>query len=1264
MQCFLARSSFTTWFRLVSAAAWQHLGVVHSTTLMKSNRILLPVLASVVFSLAAAAAPADPLENGFLNPPDSAKPQTWWHWMNGNITTNGITADLEAMKQIGLGGATIVNVDSGIPRGPVNFMSPEWREDFKFAVQEANRLGLELCVENCAGWSSSGGPWNTVTNAMQRVTTSELRVTGPTNFNATLPQPPTTLDFYRDIAVLAFPAPDGEGVRMMDSAPVASASSDEPPGNKLTDGDSRTFIRLPVPQTGQPQYAQLEFRKPFSARTVKITGGRGIPECSGEIQVSDDGTTFRDLRPFAFGRRGSVIRTVSLGAKPVAARFWRVQFTSSAATATNIPLAEIELAPRLTIENVDAKDGFNGAAVLSASDAEDAADGTVHRRQIVDLTSKLTGGGILNWRVPTGEWVILRLGCTPTGVKNHPAPTEGEGLECDKFSKAALDAHWAGFMQKILDDIGPLAGKTLDSSLIDSYEVGGQNWTKYFREEFQKRRGYDLLEFLPAFTGRVVDNPALSERFLWDVRRTIADLFAEYYFGHFAELCRQHGLMNAVEPYTGPFESMQSGATADVVMGEFWSGTQGHPSVKLAASIAHTYGKTIVGAESFTARPDVGRWQNDPASLKTLGDLMYCQGLNRYVFHRYAMQPWTNRWPGMTMGQWGFHFERTVTWWDEGKPWIDYITHCQFLLQQGRAVADAAYFTGESAPVEMRVGNPALAAGYDYDAINADVLLHGATVKNGRITLTSGANYAALILPPDDVNMTPQTLQRIGELVRAGATVVGPRPQHSPSLTDFPKCDAQVRKLASELWGKCDGSHVLENSCGNGRVVWGKALADVFAEQDLKPDFEFHGDSDATHLAYVHRVSGAADIFFVSNQRRQFDSAGCTFRVSGKIPELWYPETGLIEPAPVWSAQAGRTTVRLDFEPAGSVFVIFRHAADGADHVVAVSGNTSAESSGGPKLEIQHAIYTATDGTNGMDVTAKLSKLVRDGQLAVEANNSFFGVDPAVNQVKELRVDYTLDGQPGHATVPENETLTLPAMTTRGQSPQWEASVAAGGVPVVKAWSNGRVELRKASGKVLRADATDLPAPQEISGEWNLSFPPNWGAPPSLALDKLISWTDHTNAGVRYFSGTATYEKDIEIPAERLNAGRELWLDLGAVKNFAEVSLNGQDFGVLWKPPFRVNVTVAAKPGMNKLIVKVTNLWPNRLIGDEQLPPDVEWNGKQLAAWPQWLLDGKPSPTGRLTFTTWHHWTKDSPLLESGLLGPVTLRTAEIVPAN
>jgi len=334
------------------------------------------------------------------------------------------------------------------------------------------------------------------------------------------------------------------------------------------------------------------------------------------------------------------------------------------------------------------------------------------------------------------------------------------------------------------------------------------------------------------------------------------------------------------------------------------------------------------------------------------------------------------------------------------------------------------------------------------------------------------------------------------------------------------------------------------------------------------------------------------------------------------------------------------------------------------DHFVSAggSGSIAAKHAILQKLEIQHAIYTAADGAGEMDVTSKLSGLMRDGQLVVNANNDAFGRDPAAGHGKELRVDYTLDGNPGHIVAHENETLTLPSVATVGQAPQWEPSIAANGLSVMKAWDNGSIELRTADGKILRAEAANLPASQEITGAWNLNFPPNWGAPPSVTLERLISWTDQTNDGVRYFSGTATYERDIEISADRLDTGRELWLDLGVVKNFAQVFLNGQDFGILWKPPFRVNVTGPAKSGINKLMIKVTNLWPNRLIGDEQLPEDVEWRADGgLARWPKWLLDGKPSPTGRLTFTTWHHYTKNSPLLESGLLGPVTLRTAEVI---
>ncbi len=1192
--------------------------------------------------------------------------------MNGNVTREGITADLEAMKRVGIGGAQIFNADCGIPAGPVKFMSPEWLELVKHAAQEAQRLGLELCMHNCAGWSSSGGPWNTPEHGMQDLTSSERRVTGPKHFSEVLPAPPAKLDAYRDIVVLAFPAPAG---------------------------------------------------------TNKAPG---------------------------------------------------------------------KLVPRAAM---------------------------------VDLSSRLKPDGHLEWDVPAGEWVILRLGYAPNGQENHPAPAAGTGLECDKFSQEALDAHWAGCMQKVLDDLGPLAGqgKAFNNVLIDSYEVGDQSWTPLARAEFQKRRGYDPLLYLPTIAGWVVENPAVSQRFAWDERRTGADMFAENYFGHFQELCHQHGLMASIEPYTGPFESLQCGEAADIPMGEFWVGSAPDSSVKLASSVGHIYGRQVIGAESFTAAPSAqhGRWLDDAYSLKALGDQVFCQGVNRFIFHRYAMQPWTNRWPGMTMGQWGTHFDRTSTWWDQGRAWLQYVARCQYLLQQGRFVADAAYFDGESAPVGLRAGDPPLPAGYDYDGVNASVLMR-ATVNNGRLVLPSGMSYRVLILPPSDRSMTPALLGKLAQLVEQGLTLVGAPPQASPSLQDYPQCDAEVKQLAARVWGDCDGRRVTQHPYGQGKAVWNRPLAQVLGELDLKPDFEYPATSSAK-LAFIHRRDGEADIYFVSNQRSRFDSADCTFRVSGKLPELWNPDTGRIEPAPVWREQAGRTVVPLSFDPAGSVFVVFRSQAPG-DHLAALErkGPVTAEPQAKPAdLRILKAVYgpsenaadvtamvkslvaggdreiradsgladddpapgvvkrlrvqfqlngrqqtvTATESqslklpegaqvlnarygalsgdaheesrrdvtakvkalvasgtlrihagselTGGdpapnipkqlrieyrlnaraqtaeagegqnldlpagaevtkafygdlhpgttprdrsVDLTRKLAGLVKHGELSVPINNQLAGGDPAPLAPKELRVEYSLDGVRKSTTLQENDTLTLPeSAQSIGTPPAFTLASGPDGQARLLAWAPGKFSFQWASGGKTRGACESVPAPLEIPGPWAVSFPPGWAAPDQVTFDRLESWSDHSEPGVKYFSGTATYEKELDVPPDWLGPNRVVCLDLGAVKNFAEVTLNGKPLGILWKPPFRVDITAAARPGKNTLRVKVTNLWPNRLIGDEQLPPDCEWRGRELKAWPSWLLEGKPSPTGRLTFTTWHHWTKDSALLPSGLLGPVTLRPAEVV---
>jgi hypothetical protein len=756
----------------------------------------------------------------------------------------------------------------------------------------------------------------------------------------------------------------------------------------------------------------------------------------------------------------------------------------------------------------------------------------VQRDTIINLTTALKPDGSLTWNVPEGHWTILRIGYTPTGITNHPAPPEATGLECDKLSPEGLDASWKGMMQPILDRLGPLGGTVLADCLIDSYETGGQNWTPRMTAEFKQRRGYDPTPFLPVMTGRIIDSPEISERFLWDMRRTVADLFAQNYYAHFTELCHRHGLKSLVEPYTGPFESLQCGAANDVPMGEFWAGGDGHASLKMASSVGHIYGQTVIGAETFTGRPEHGSWSDDPYSLKALGDLAFCEGINRFIFHRFAHQPWLDKYPGMTMGQWGINLDRTNTWFELAKPWMQYMTRSQFLLQQGRSVADVAYFCGQSAPVLARIGNPPLPKGFDYDEINADVLLTRARVVNHRIVLADGASYAVLVLPEADPEMTPQLLGKIRELVNDGATVVGPRPDHSPSLQNYPECDADVQKLAAEVWGDCDGKQVTAHALGQGEVVWGQFLDQVFSGLHLAPDFQAV-DAPNSPLLYIHRTLENADLFFVANHSDAPLHQDCTFRISGKIPELWHPDSGIMEPASAYQVSGDRITVPLDFDPSGSVFVVFRHADAVTDHIVTAS-----------------------------------RQLIND------------------------------------------------------------------------------------------------PAPLPLAGPWELDFPPHWGAPPTVTLDQLISWPDHPDNGVRYFSGTATYKKDIQIPADLLAHGHLLFLDLGQVKNLAQIKLNGTDLGILWKPPFRLDISSAAKPGANHLEISITNLWPNRLIGDAQLPEDVVWNGMKLAGWPQWLLDGKPSPTGRLTFTTWRHITKDMPLLPSGLLGPVTLQPARWLPAN
>ena len=1298
---------------------------------MKSIRGSLRSWALVCALAAGAAAAAESIEQNFARPPDSARPHTWWHWMNGNVTREGITADLEAMARVGVGGAQIFNAAEGIPPGPVAFNSPEWVGLVKHAAKEARRLGLELCLHNCAGWSSSGGPWNTPENGMKVVVTSERQVRGPSAFADALPQPPAKLGFYRDIAVLAFRTPEGERVRMRDAKPSVTLGEARLDGAKAADGSPATSVQLGLPKPKEPVFIQLAFAQPFTARMLTLTPGPGMQGCGGRVEASDDGLAFRPVETFSVGR-GNEVRTFAF--KPATARFFRVLFTSASTKTKRIAVAEVDLSAKVGVENLAGKIFLDRGGEFRAEAAAEVDAGAVVRGdEIVNLTAALGADARLAWAVPEGEWTILRLGYTANGRSNHPAPKEGTGLECDKLSKEAAQAHWDGHMAKVVAELGKYAGKAdagLNNVLIDSYEVGCQNWTSGFEAEFRRRSGYDLTPFLPTLTGRVVDSPEKTERFLWDFRRVIADLFAENYAGQFAEMAHRAGLQFSVEPYGNcPSDDLQYGSYGDIPMSEFWPGNDSNPgNAKLAASVAHVYGKKFVGAESFTASPEAGKWLKDPFSLKAQGDAVYCAGVNRIIYHRYAHQPWTGptRYPGMTMGQWGTHFERTVTWWEQGKDWLAYQARCQYLLQEGRFVADVCFYSGEDAPNSLRGGG--LPPGYDYDGCDT-AALRLMSVKDGRIVLPSGMSYRVLALPPGKA-LSPAVLKTVKALADAGATIVGTKPEKAPGLSGHPASDAEVRRLADGLWGK---------------GVREQPPADALAALGVQPDFAC--TNAQSRVMYIHRVIEGADVYFVSNQKPVADEATCTFRVSGRAPELWHPDTGKTEDAPLYAERDGRTSVPLRFDPAGSVFVVFRAPAP-ADHAVAVRRTAQAEAPAPVfELKLLKAEYGAFDDEadpeckdvtpqvkaalkagsrriragnelagdpapnvekelkidyllNGearsvragehqaaevpagaevvralygliaekpeprsdrtVDVTAALAAQVKDGSLSARVDNALAGgKDPAFMTVKELRLEYLYKGVRKQARVRENAVLMLPAQNEQPVPlPAFALAARPGGALELQVWKPGAYEVETAAGRLLKAEAPALAKPVELAGPWELAFPPKWGAPAKVTLDKLISWTDHPDSGVKYFSGTAEYTTSFAWAAP-LRKDERAVLDLGDLKNIAEVALNGKRLGLLWKPPFRLDATGALRAGKNTLSVKVTNLWPNRLIGDELLPEDREWDGIKLKAWPQWVLDGKPSPTGRFTFTTWHHWTRDDEPLPSGLFGPVQVRTVQ-----
>ena len=772
----------------------------------------------------------------FEHPPDSAKAAGYWWWFNGRMDKAGITRDLEEFKAKGLGGVMMVWSSSGryggdpVPDGPIKFLSPEWSELYRFALDEAQRLGLEVGVNLCGGWCM-GGPWIKPEYSGRWFLQSEMTLTGPQRFSGALPLPGPK-DGY-------------------DSPPKLNVAK---------------TINLPLDKVDYRDSAVVAFRELAGGNRLNEQRRRDLPAKSNRL----DADCFIPARL----------------AMDQTLRPW-----------SNSP-----------------------------------TDQPIKMSDVIDLTSELQPDGKLDWDVPAGMWTIIRTGHRMTGAKVSLAMPESDGLEVDWFSRVAVDEQWNHLGKILLREAGGHVGKTLTYFATDSFEDGYPNWTAGIIEAFKKYRGYDPLPYLPVFRGRIVGSAEISDRFLHDYRKTVADCMADNNYGHLAELAHAQGLEIACEA-AGPswsgticMDALKNLGRCDRPQGEFWRSdhfvvSNQNQVTKQTASAAHIYGRRLVSAESFTS---IGpQWEESPATLKPLADRAFCEGVNRIVFHTLTATRPQDGLPGYEYGA-GTHFNPNVTWWQlAAKPWLTYVNRCQTLLQSGLFVADVLYYNGDSAPnlVEPKHTDPTLGKGYDYDVCNAEVLLTRLTVKDHRLTLPDGMSYRLLVLP-ESRSMPVEVARKIRDLVAAGATVVGPKPEYDPGLKDYPRCDIEVKEIAATVWGDCDGQTVRQRDFGEGRIICGQILHDILKADGMTPDFECVEDN--AFIDFIHRRDGDGEIYFLANRNDRPESVHCVFRVSGRQPELWNPVAGTRRGLPEFTTQNGHTTVPLEFEPNGSMFIVFR----------------------------------------------------------------------------------------------------------------------------------------------------------------------------------------------------------------------------------------------------------------------------------------------------------------------------------------------------
>lgn len=871
------------------------------------------------------------VEQVFVEAPDSIQTSVYWYWISDNLSKEGVVNDLHAMKKVGINRAFIGNIglndlpDGGY--GKIKIFTDEWWDILHTALKTATELGIDIGIFNSPGWSQSGGPWVKPDQAMRYLAAADTLVSGPAKFTGRLAVP--SGDFQR-LKTLAFKTPKEYGRSLADLHPTIHADFAGQSFGNLVDKDQQTEVVLP---SNTKSTVTVSVTDAFTARSLTIHPAHRNMGFDVTLEAMKNGT-FETIKSFRLDRTNNALNvgfepyaSVTVSFDAVASNTFRLVFDRIAG---NAGITEIELSATPRVERFKEKSlvrmhptplpYWHDYQWERQAEPDDALF-AVAPSDVKDITSQVSATGELTWDVPEGNWTILQTGMLPTGVTNAPASPEGTGLEVDKMNHEHVLGHFDAFLGEILRRIPEADRKTFKVAVQDSYETGGQNWTDGFEDKFKQAFGYDPTPYIPVFYGHVVGSQDESDRFLWDVRRFVADKVAYEYVGGLREVSHKHGLNIWLENYGHwgfPGEFLQYGGQSDEIAGEFWSeGELGDIENRAASSAAHIYGKTKVSAESFTAAGNTfGRY---PAMFKQRGDRFFAEGINNTLLHVYIHQPYENKRPGVN-AWFGNEFNRFNTWYYDMDLFVDYLKRCNFLLQQGRYVADVAYFIGEDAPKMTGVQDPALPKGYSFDYMNAEVILNRMSMKNGRFTLPDGLSYRILVLPKLET-IRPELLRKIEQLVKEGGIILGPKPQRSPSLANYGEADKEVQALADKLWDNVNGSQEKEHAYGEGLVLQGLTLQEALERAAVLPDVQL-GDSDP--VAFIHRTLPEGDIYFISNQSNGKIQINPTFRISGKQPELWNAVHGKLRDLPEFDNTGGGTTVPLELDRYESAFIVFR----------------------------------------------------------------------------------------------------------------------------------------------------------------------------------------------------------------------------------------------------------------------------------------------------------------------------------------------------